>query len=65
MSSQTPLSIPQNAIQTAANKQATFVDQLRICLQRPTVWEKCRDLTKLLTHSLPSPANTGSLQNQR
>ena len=42
----------QSALQSASNRQASFLEQLRLCLQRPTIWEKCRDLTKILTQAL-------------
>ena len=42
----------QPALQSAGNRQASFLEQLRLCLQRPTIWEKCRDLTKVLTQAL-------------
>ena len=37
-----------NTRQSVGNKQTSFIDQLRFCLQRPKLSEKCRDLTNLL-----------------
>jgi hypothetical protein len=44
----------QNSSQLGGNKQSSFLDHLRISLQRPTLWERCRDLTKLITCALPT-----------
>ena len=48
---------PTNASQLPGNKVSNFIEQLRISLQRPYVWEKCRDLNKLLSCVLSLPSS--------
>ena len=53
-----------NNIHAGTSKQASFLEQLRYCLQRPTLSERCRDLTKLLSLALPSQAHLNPQHNQ-
>jgi len=44
----------QNTSQLGGNKQSSFLEHIRISLQRPTLSERCRELTKLITCALPT-----------
>ena len=44
----------QNTSQLGGNKQSTFLEHIRVSIQRPTLSEKCRDLTKLIICAIPT-----------